>query len=128
MKTPIASRHCDKYGHARWTIERQKGLFAFRVRTGRRQHQMKNEVIAKFSANTPEGYVEGYFQPVDNLARVLVEQVKIQGKLHFLISWAGNYHYIKASKWTLAVEKKARQICKDRHLHRVFFYAEQRFG
>ena len=122
---PTAVPQHDKQGCIRWTIKGHRGLFAFRVRTGRRQHQMKNEVVARIPANTQEGYVEGYFQPVGNLARVLVERVRIDGKPGFRISWAGNYHYIPGSRWTVEVERKARKICKSRHLHRVFFYAER---
>lgn len=108
----------------RWTIKGHKGLFAFRVMAGMRQHGMNGEVLARFEAHTEDRYIEAYFRPVDQPASIFVESVRIRGKPHFRISWAGNIFYIQGGKWTTKVEQEARVICKQRHVHNVAFYAD----
>ncbi|MFA5766450.1 MAG: hypothetical protein WC919_00815 [Candidatus Paceibacterota bacterium] len=125
--TPIAHpKRVVENGKAcmRWTIKGHKGLFAFRVIAGMRQHGMNDEVLARFPAITGDRYIEAYFRPVDQPAQVFVEKIRLRGKSYIRISWAGNIHYIQGNKWTAKVEQEARDICKQRHMHSVAFYAE----
>jgi hypothetical protein len=123
--TPIARPHrVVENGRyvVRWTIPRHKGLFSFRVMAGRRQSMMEGEVLARFLSLNGSRYIDAYFRPVSLPVPIFISRFRYNGKMHFCLRCPGGIQYIKGATWTESVERKARRICKYRHMSNVAFH------